>query len=152
MYHPRCSMQTKLILLSCCATVVLCASAPRLIGQNQEEAQVNGSRLKAYSWVKPAPSQSDVQAMKNLMATNPSKTLPLWTFFVESSRDHNGYTGVMVGRDPFHGGGSASVPTFVVPLIIKTHRIGTRITNTGTISTVPGQTIFDPTVPDNACL
>ena len=152
MYHPRCSMQTKLILLSCCATVVLCASAPRLVGQNQAEAQINESRLKAYSWVKPAPSQSDVQAMKNLMATNPSKTLPLWTFFVESSRDHNGYTGVMVGRDPFHGGGSASVPTFVVPLIIKTHRIGTRITNTGTISTVPGQTIFDPTVPDNACL
>jgi hypothetical protein len=152
MYHPRCSIQSKLILLFSCAAVALCASAPRLVGQNQGEAQINVGRLKAYSWVKPAPSWFDVEATKNLAATNPSMTLPLWTFFVESSRDHNGYTGVMVGQDPFHGGGSANVPTFVVPLIIRTHRIGTHVTSTGTILTVPGNTTFDPTVADDACL
>jgi hypothetical protein len=152
MFHPSCLIRAKLILLSSCVAVVLCASAPRLVGQSQTEAQNSGPRLNAYSWVKPAPSRSDVEATKNLTASNPNKTLPLWTFFVESSRDNNGYSGVMVGQDPFHGGGSSSVTTFVVPLIIKTHRIGTRVTNTGTIATRPGETTFDPTVADDACL
>jgi len=145
-------MKTQLSLLSVCTIVLLCAFAPGLFGQNQAEAQTNAPRLKAYSWVKPAPSRSDVEATKNMMATDPRKTLPLWTFFTESSRDHNGYSGVMVGQDPFHGGGRSSVPTFVVPLIIKTHKIGTHITPSGKISTVPGETIFDPTMADNACL
>jgi hypothetical protein len=146
------STQSKLILLFSCAVIALCASAPRLVGQEQ----TNVSRLTAYSWVKPAPRQSDIAAMKNLMATKPSETLPLWTFSVQSSRDNNNYTGVMVGRNPAingRGHGSASVPTFVVPLIIITHEIGTTFDpNTGNITTVPGDTTFDPTVADNACL
>src|SRR5213082_967559 len=85
MYQPRCSMQSKLILLSLCAAVLLCAFAPELFGQEQTSV----SRLPAYSWVKPAPKQSDIAAMKNLMATKPSETLPLWTFSVQSSRDNN---------------------------------------------------------------
>jgi hypothetical protein len=146
------STQSKLILLFSCAAIALCASAPRLVGQEQ----TNVSRLTAYSWVKPAPKQSDIAAMMNLMATKPSETLPLWTFSVQSSRDNNNYTGVMVGRNPVINGkghGSASVPTFVVPLIIITHEIGTTFDpNTGNITTVPGDTTFDPTVADNACL
>jgi hypothetical protein len=146
------STQSKLILLFSCAAIALCASAPGLFGQEQN----NGSRLTAYSWVKPAPRQSDIAAMKNLMATKPSETLPLWTFSVQSSRDNNNYTGVMVGRNPAingRGHGSTRVPTFVVPLIIITHEIGTTVDfNTGNITTVPGDTTFDPSVADNACL
>jgi hypothetical protein len=156
MYHPRCSMQGKLILMFSCAAIALCVSAPRLVGQNQGEAQTNVGRLKAYSWVKPAPLRSDVETTKNLAATHPSETLPLWTFTVQSSRDNNNYTGVMVGPNPNirgRGHGSASVPTFVVPLIITTHEIGTTVDfNTGNITTVPGDTTFDPTVADTACL
>ena len=150
------SIQSKLVLLFSCAAIALCASAPRLVGQNQGEAQTNVGRLKAYSWVKPAPKQSDIAAMKNLMATKPSETLPLWTFSVQSTRDNNNYTGVMVGRNPTirgKGHGSASVPTFIVPLIIITHEIGTNVDfNTGNITTVLGDTTFDPTVADDACL
>jgi hypothetical protein len=149
-------MQRNLILLFSCFAIALGASAPRLVGQNQGEAQTNVGRLKAYSWVKPGPSRSDVEATKNLAATDPSRTLPLWTFSVQSSRDNNNYTGVMVGRNPVingRGHGSASVPTFVVPLIILTHEIGTTVDfNTGNITTVPGDTTFDPTVADDACL
>jgi len=152
MNYPRPSIQGKLILLAARAAVLLCAFAPGLFG----EEQTNKSRLPAYSWVKPAPSQSDMAAMKNLIATKPSETLPLWTFSVQSSRDNNNYTGVMVGRNPTirgKGHGSASVPTFIVPLIIITHEIGTTVDfNTGNITTVPGDTTFDPTVADDACL
>ncbi|MBV8866835.1 MAG: hypothetical protein JO210_15680 [Acidobacteriaceae bacterium] len=109
-------------------------------------------RLKAYSWVKPGPGREMVEATKELMARDPSKTLPIWTFFTESSRDFTGYTGVMVGRDPFSGGGSASVTTYIVPLIISTNTIGTSVSSKGVISTKPGRTTFNPTVADKACL
>lgn len=141
-------MQLKLILSFSCATVMLCATATALFGQEQVKP-----RLRAYSWVKPGPNPATMESMKTLMATDPSKTLPLWTFFVESNRDDNAYTGVMVGRDPFNGGGSVGAPTFVVPLIIKTSEIGTGYNaTTGVISTKPGDTTFDPAVADHACL
>src|SRR5215472_4683595 len=150
--HPRSSIQSELILLSPFAAVLLCTFAPALFGQEQ----INVPRLPAYSWVKPAPRQSDIAAMKNLIATKPSETLALWTFSVQSSRDNNNYTGVMVGRNPTINGtghGSASVPTFIVPLIMITHEIGTTVDfNTGNITTVSGDTTFDPTVADDACL
>ena len=78
------------------AVILICtgAFAPGLFGQEQN----NVSRLTAHSWVKPAPKQSEIAAMKNLIATKPGETLPLWTFSVQSSRDNNNYTGVMVGR------------------------------------------------------
>ncbi|MFZ0594989.1 MAG: hypothetical protein WAM39_31300 [Bryobacteraceae bacterium] len=146
-------MQRRLISIFSCATVVLCTSALRLIAQEPAQGGATVPRLKAYSWVKPGPSQDKVDAMKNLMATDPSKTLPLWTFFVESTRDGNAYTGVMVGQDPFNGGGSVNVTTYLVPLIIKTVEIGTSVNaKTDIIATKPGNTTFNPTIADSACL
>jgi hypothetical protein len=106
--------------------------------------------------VKPGPRQADIEATLKLMARDPSRTLPLWTFSVQSSRDGNTYTGVMVGATPFsrHAKGKAdvAVPTYVVPLIIRTHTIVTSLDfNTGNMITTPGDTTFDPTVAD-ACL
>ena len=141
------STQSKLILWFSCAAIALCASAPRLVGQDV-------SRLRSYSWHK-TPTQSEAALMENI-AKQPSQSLPLWTFSVQSSRDGNNYTGMIVGANPTirgRGHGSTSIPTFVVPLIITTHEIGTSVDfNTGTITTTPGDTTFDPTVTDTACL
>lgn len=146
------NLQRKLILLFSCATVAACLISPTLFGQEASQTQTKIPKMKAYSWVKPGPSQAAVEATMNLATAGSSKTLPLWTFFTESSRDDNGYTGVMVGRDPFHGGGSASVATYIVPLIIKTNTVGTGINSQGIISTKPGLTTFNPTLADKACL
>ena len=78
--------------------------------------------------------------------------LPLFTFNVQSNRDNNNYTGVMVGRDPFNGGGSVSVSTQIVPLIIVTHTVGTTVNSKGIITTKPGRVVFDSTSPNTACL
>jgi hypothetical protein len=79
--------------------------------------------------------------------------LPLWSFHVVSDRDGNDYTGVMVGTSPFnHGSGQTSVATQIVPIIFKTHTIGTILRQNGIVATTPGDTTFDSTVPDPACL
>jgi hypothetical protein len=106
--------------------------------------------------VKPVP-QWAVKSTKALLSTQQQANiaaagLPLWTFFTESPRDFLGYTGAIVGRDPFSGGGSVSVPTYVVPLIIVTNTVATGIDSKGQYITEPGVTTFDPTVPDHACL
>lgn len=79
--------------------------------------------------------------------------LSLFTYQVTSSRDGNPYTGVMVGTDPFHGGGASEPPTFIIPLIFVLHRVGVTFDpKTRNIGTAPGKTAFDPTAADNACL
>jgi hypothetical protein len=137
-------------LLFSCASLALCVISPTLFGQQQ--ARQNKAKLKARFWVKPAP-RNHVQATANLMGTaSASQSLPLWTFFTESSRDHNGYSGVMVGRDPFNGVGNAYAKTYIVPLIIKTKSIVTAINLDGSFQTKSGVTTFNPTVADRACL
>ena len=106
-------------------------------------------------FAKPNHSQPSVAAFS---ATSPAAAaavpgLPLWTFNVESGRDGNEYTGVMVGTSPFHdGSGQTSVATQVVPIVIRTHTIGTSVSSTGIIATTPGDTTFNPTSRDRACL
>jgi hypothetical protein len=137
-------------LLFSCATVALCIISPASFGQ--EQATQNKARLKAYFWVKPAPKHH-VQATANRMGTaSASQSLPVWTFFTESSRDHTGYSGVMVGRDPFNGVGNAYAKTYIVPLIINTKSIVTAINLDGSFQTKSGVTTFNPTVADRACL
>jgi hypothetical protein len=105
-------------------------------------------RLKGRFAVKPAPAEAALAAAN---AKSPN-TLPLWTYFTESTRDGNAYTGVMVGQDPFNGGGTSNVPTYVIPLVIQTNTIGTKVSSSGVISTAKGITVFDPTAVDRGCM
>ncbi len=80
-------------------------------------------------------------------------TLPFWTFNIKGSRDNDHHLGVMVGHDPFKHPGTDKIPTYIVPLIIRTHRIATAYDpTTGNYTTVAGDTTIDPTQPDNTCL
>ena len=145
-------MRRKLILLFSPVSVLTGLFISALFAQGLAIAQSNLSSRQAHYWVKPAPA-ADFERTKKLMSTDPSKTLPLWTFFTEASRDDNGYSGVMVGQDPFNGGGSTSVPTYIIPLKIVTNTIATGFNSkTGVITSKPGVTLFDPTVADKACL
>jgi hypothetical protein len=49
-------------------------------------------------------------------------TLPLWTFDIKGSRDGNHHLGTIVGHSPFGRPGTDKIPTFIVPLVIRTHR------------------------------
>jgi hypothetical protein len=92
-------------------------------------------------------------AAQSTADTQASATLPLWFYNVVSSRDSSGYFGIMIGNDPFHGGGTARVPTYIVPVILRTNTVGVNYNpTTGVFTTVPGVTTFDPTAADNACM
>ena len=124
-----------------------------LQGLEQTLKEAGVQKFKSLHAVKPA-KDSEVEAAKQ-QAVNPSATtatLPLWTFFVESPRDDGAYTGIMVGRDPFNGGGSASVTTYVVPLILVTNTVIKTLNSNMSFTTQPGVTAFDPSIPDNSCL
>src|SRR5215475_4683909 len=61
----------------------------------------------------------------------------------------------MVGANPTLRGldVNVSVTGQVVPIILKLHTIGIKFnSNTGVITTVRGDTTFDPTVANNTCL
>ena len=82
-----------------------------------------------------------------------SPGLPLFTFTVKSSRDHNIYSGAIVGNSPFnHGGGTVNVHTQIVPVVIVTERVATGINNDQFLSTARGLATSDPTKADNSCL
>jgi hypothetical protein len=107
------------------------------------------ARLPIKQMSKHAPQSANAAAP--LAAPTPG--LPLWSFNVHSDRDGNQYTGVMVGTNPFnHGSGSTNVATQIVPIIFKTHTLGTSVDGNGIIATAPGNTTFNPTLPDQACL
>jgi hypothetical protein len=133
-----------------CHSMILGLLVP--VVQAQGTLQQDSEPTRVMTAVKPV-QQSAVQGTKSLMSTNQTNPgLPLWTYFTESSRDFGGYSGVMVGRDPFNGGGSVSVPANIVPLIIVTNAIATGVGSDGKYTTKPGVTKFDPTSSDNACL
>ncbi len=145
-------MRHDLIALSCYATVALCAPAPTAWGQEQP----NQPRLEPHFAVKPAPTGEYEKIKNDLAATGSTQasTLPLWLFRVEASRNHQDYTGVMVGADPFtpEGKKDVSVAAFVVPLIVVTHTIATAVDlTTGQFTVAPGATTMDPTAA-TACL
>jgi hypothetical protein len=87
------------------------------------------------------------------MAPTTGTGLPLFNYHLTSTRDGNQYAGAIVGNRPFNGGGgTVSVATQIVPIIITTNRVATAISKTGIISTAPGVRTFNPTVADNHCL
>lgn len=146
-------MDRKLTVLAVCILAGLSAAASAAFGQEQQKAprlQIQHARKSAHA--------ADAEAVKNAVASgSASKTpmLPLFTFDVQSDRDNNNYTGVMVGADPFSkfGNKEVHVKTFIVPIVIITNTVGTSVDfNTGNISGTPGVTTFDPTANDNSCL
>jgi hypothetical protein len=80
-------------------------------------------------------------------------SLPLWTFDIKGSRDGNHHLGAIVGHSPFGRVGSDKIPTYIVPLVIRTHRVAKSIDpKTLVITPVAGVTTTDPTDADNTCL
>jgi hypothetical protein len=142
----------KFLLLS--VVVIVCVTLSATFAQGQAGVQ----RLPARHTVKRAPSQTSpttsTAAGTATAAASATPGLPLWTFNVESNRDDNEYTGVMVGTSPFEdGSGQTSVTTQVVPIVIRTHTIGTSLNRTtNVIATTPGDTTFNPTRADRSCL
>lgn len=132
-------------LLFFLALIVCCAGTTVAFGQTSQ----GQARLKAYTTV---ITRAPGARQASTSATSPQ--LPLWTFDVESTRDHNNYTGVMVGRNPFghEANKVANVPTQIVPVVITTNLIGTSVGSNGTIATKPGITTLNPTVANTACL
>jgi hypothetical protein len=148
-------MGTKFISFFACMALLLVAAGPAF-GQDQKEKP----KLKGYMTVRPA-SHTVVEELKNdLLATGSTKKsmLPLFTFSVESNRDGNNYTGVIVGADPFHdlGNRDVSVKTFVVPVIVTLNSVGTSISPNpppgGSFTIGKGVTTIDPSVADIPCL
>jgi len=144
----------KLLVVVFCAMAALSAAASAALGQEPQKAT---PRLQIQHATKSARA-ADAEAVKNSVAAgSASKTpmLPLFTFDVQSDRDNNNYTGVMVGANPFNhrGDRNVSVKTFIVPIIVTTNSVGVSTNfTTGEFTTAPGVTTFDPTANDNACL
>lgn len=134
--------------------VALCAS---MIGQDQARTQPKLT-LKYIGpmthGVDKATRAAAIQSATSTAATA-SNLLPVWNFQAVSSRDGNIYAGSMVGANPTIRGTDASVSVVgqIVPIILKLHTIGVSFNpSTGVIKTKPGDTTFDPTIPDNVCL
>jgi hypothetical protein len=132
----------------------LCAS---MIGQDQARTQPKLT-LKYIGpmthGVDKATRAAAIQSATSTAATA-GNLLPVWNFQALSSRDGNIYAGSMVGANPTIRGTDANVSVVgqIVPIILKLHTIGVSFNpNTGVIKTKPGDTTFDPTVPDNVCL
>ena len=97
-------------------------------------AQSPRPTLRGYSVVKPAPNFSWDDA--NALALSPATTgLAIWTRTINASKNSKNYSIVMVGRDPSTSTVTTSVPTLIIPVIVK---IGT--------------TVFNPTVADKVCM
>jgi hypothetical protein len=146
-------MSRKLNVISVAAILCCCMGATASYAQQSSAAQsTNPHRLRGTYTVRTAPDQTAAMSQAMAGSAGSGDAPPLFTFNVQSNRDNNNYTGVMVGRDPFNGGGSVSVPTRIVPLIIVTHTVGTTVNSKGIITTKPGRVVFDSTSPNTACL
>jgi len=137
----------KSLFFSVVVLVCVALSATFAFGQ----ARTPRARLPIKQMVKHAPSQA--RAAAPLASAPATPGLPLWSYSVHSDRDGNRYTGVMVGASPFNeDSGRTSVATQIVPIIFKTHTVGTGVDAKAIIATTPGDNTFDPTRPDRACL
>lgn len=144
-------MKNKVLLLSVSATLVWFAATTLAFGQ--DAANAGKARLRAYTTVIQRSGSQSAEALSKTAAG--SSLLPLWTYNISSSRDHNNYSGVMVGRNPFgnESNQSVNVPAEIVPIVITTNKIGTSVNfTTGKITTKSGVTKLDPTKANTSCL
>ena len=135
-------MKTNFVTLVC-AAILVCGAALCALAQEQ-----GTPRLKAYTTVKP------LAVTPGVAAATANDPLPHFTYTTTASRDGHTYSGVMIGTDPFvSGAGVANVTTQIIPVIVKTSLVGTNVDfGSGVITTEPGSTTLDPTVPNTACL
>ena len=129
-------------------TVALCAS---MFGQ---DSPTQALKLK-LRYVEPIAHGDPAARALAIQSGAATSLLPVWNFQAISTRDGNIYAGSMVGANPQLRGPdvNVSVTGQVVPIILKLHTIGTKFNpKTGVITTVPGDTTFNPTVADNTCL
>jgi len=127
--------------------VFVCVALLATFAQGQSTPK---ARLTIRQMAKRAPQQAAAAAP---LAAASTPGLPTWRFSVHSDRDGNNYTGVMVGKNPFNeDSGRTSVTTQIVPIIFKTHTVGTSVDAKAIIATTPGDNTFNPTQPDPACL
>ncbi len=146
-------MDRKLIVVAVCALAALSAAASAAFGQEQKKAVLKLHIMHATKAVKAEMGEAVKNEVAAMGASNKSG-LPLFTYTIQSDRDGQQYTGVIVGADPTAKGGnkSTSVSTFIVPVIVVTQTVGTSLDANNMIVTAPGMTVFDPTKNDNSCL
>ncbi len=87
--------------------VWICGIVPSAFAQGAPQEKKPARILPAYTMVRPAPAADAAQVQSDIAASGKSKmsSLPLFTYQVTSSRDGNSYPGLMVGSNPFQGGG-----------------------------------------------
>ena len=123
-------MKRASLLIGMAIVAVVSASVPAVLAQETEETP----SLHSYHLVVPLDSAHAAKASNAIAAAVASTTIPMWNYTVVSPVDGNTYSGSMVGGSPFFNGArTTNIPTYVIPLIIKTPDGGT----------------FDPTVIDN---
>ena len=146
-------MDRKLIVVAFCALAALSAAASAAFGQEQKKSVPKLHIMHATKAAK-AETAEGVKNEVSAMGVSKKSGLPLFTYTIESDRDGQQYTGVIVGADPTSKGGnkSTSVKTFIVPVVVVTQTVGTGLDANGNITTAPGVTVFDPTANDNNCL
>jgi hypothetical protein len=146
-------MQRKFFVPLAGVLLTLLALCAVMFGQDQSRTQPLHLQLR---YAQPITHGTDRDARAQaIQSGSAGSLLPVWNFQTVSSRDGRIYAGSMVGANPTLRGSGASVSVLgqVVPIILKLHTIGTSINpKTGAIKTVPGDTTYDPTVADTACL
>jgi hypothetical protein len=131
------------------ATVVFAVSFQTSAQDAQAPSKIQPGQLKIRTWTK--PSHLSPEQLQSTAKSQP--TLPFWSYGLIAPRDGNAYTGMVVGDDPRKpNSGEEDVHAQLVPLIIVTNSVVTSINPDGSYNTVPGQTVFDPTVADTNCL
>jgi hypothetical protein len=140
-------MQRKFCVSFACLVVTLFALCASIFGQARTHLKLRN--------IEPISHGDRAVRAQAIQSGAASSLLPVWNFQALSTRDGNIYAGSMVGANPTLRGPEVniSVVSQVVPIILKLHTIGTSFNSkTGVIHTKPGDTTFDPTVPDNVCL
>lgn len=129
--------------------VILCLCIAVLSFASLTSAQQNG--LTPYTAVEAATDAGGNAISATQAAAN--SDLATFTYTVKSTRDGNTYTGAMVGQDPFGSDfTTTAIDTIIVPVILITNTIAVASPNGKILTTKPGVTVFDPTVPDDVCL
>jgi hypothetical protein len=119
---------------------------------NAQDARTKTLKLKNYEPVKKSTLSKDTVKAAVTSPAASGSTLPVWNYQVISSRDGNLYDGVIVGQNPNDKNNpSATVPGQLIPVLLKTHLVGTAVDTNGILTTTAGDTTFDPTQAD-ACL